>query len=153
MSQDMLRPFYAAADAVLANSGREPFGLVGLEAMAAGGLTFTGATGEEYAVDGQSAIVLDTDRPEEIVTQVLDLHANPERAEAMRRAAREEAAAFTWDRVSEILLEKIEFVARTTGALPHRNGHNGHQMEKSVQDIVFYPVGRTEGAYPQAGCS
>lgn len=37
MSQDMLRPFYAAADAVLANSGHEPFGLVGLEAMAAGG--------------------------------------------------------------------------------------------------------------------
>jgi len=37
MSQDMLCPFYAAADAVLANSGHEPFGLVGLEAMADGG--------------------------------------------------------------------------------------------------------------------
>lgn len=32
MSQELLRPFYAAADAVLANSGHEPFGLVGLEA-------------------------------------------------------------------------------------------------------------------------
>jgi len=29
---------YAAADAVLANSGKEPFGLVGLEVMAAGGI-------------------------------------------------------------------------------------------------------------------
>ncbi|HLE74338.1 MAG TPA: glycosyltransferase family 4 protein, partial [Anaerolineales bacterium] len=37
MSQTTLGLFYAAADAVLANSGHEPFGLVGLEAMAAGG--------------------------------------------------------------------------------------------------------------------
>src|SRR5205807_10074409 len=37
----------AAATAVVANSGHEPFGLVGLEAMAAGGVAFVGATGEE----------------------------------------------------------------------------------------------------------
>src|SRR5207253_1602316 len=39
----------AAATAVLANSRHEPFGLVGLEAMAAGGVAMVGATGEEYA--------------------------------------------------------------------------------------------------------
>ena len=33
-----------AATAVLANSGHEPFGLVGLEAMAAGGVAVVGAT-------------------------------------------------------------------------------------------------------------
>jgi glycosyltransferase involved in cell wall biosynthesis len=58
LPQDWLRPFYAAADAVLAISGHEPFGLAGLEAMAAGGIVFTGATGEEYALDGQAAVVL-----------------------------------------------------------------------------------------------
>lgn len=38
LPQTYLRPFYATADAVLAASGHEPFGLMGLEAMAAGGL-------------------------------------------------------------------------------------------------------------------
>ena len=97
MTREMLRPFYAGADAVLANSGHEPFGLVGLEAMAAGGVVFTGATGEEYALGGRSAVALDTEQPEEIVSQLLDLRANPWRAEAMRRAARDAAAAFTWE--------------------------------------------------------
>jgi hypothetical protein len=60
MPQTWLRPFYAAADAVMANSGHEPFGLVGLEVMAAGGIVFTGTTGEEYTLGGRSAIALDT---------------------------------------------------------------------------------------------
>lgn len=118
MSQELLRPFYTAADAVLANSGHEPFGLVGLEAMAAGGVVFTGATGEEYTLCGKCAVVLDTDSPDEIVSQVLDLKSNPTLLEAMRPAARTQAAAFTWEQVSNILLDKVRFVARTSGALP-----------------------------------
>jgi glycosyltransferase involved in cell wall biosynthesis len=70
MPQAWLRPFYAAADAVLPNSGHEPFGLVGLEVMAACGIVFTGAGGEEYTLGGRGAIALDTDRSEEIVSQV-----------------------------------------------------------------------------------
>jgi len=56
----VLFALYAAADAVLANSGKEPFGLVGLEVMAAGGLPVCGATGEEYAEPFVNAIVCDT---------------------------------------------------------------------------------------------
>ena len=52
------RTVYAAADAVLANSGHEPFGLVGLEVMSAGGLAVTGATGEDYALAYRNAIVI-----------------------------------------------------------------------------------------------
>jgi glycosyltransferase involved in cell wall biosynthesis len=136
MSQAMLRPFYVVADAVLANSGREPFGLVGLEAMAAGGLVLTGATGEEYATDGQNAVVLDTDLPQEIVAALLDLQTHPGRAKAMRQAAHETAAVFTWKRISEVLLEKIEFAAQADGALP-RNGH-GDRRPRQVRDIVVY---------------
>ena len=43
---DFSRILYRAADAVLANSRHEPFGLVGLEAMAAGGVALTGSTGK-----------------------------------------------------------------------------------------------------------
>ena len=51
-----VRLCYAGADATLANSGHEPFGLVGLEVMAAGGLAFTGSTGEDYALSFENAI-------------------------------------------------------------------------------------------------
>ena len=125
MEQAWLRPFYAAADGVLANSGHEPFGLVGLEAMAAGGLVFTGATGEEYTLGGQCAISLDTELPTEIVSQVLALKNKPQWAEPMRQAAHTRAAAFTWEQVSEILCEKVKFIAETTGALPRPSQPTG----------------------------
>jgi alpha-amylase len=137
MTQAMLRPFYAAADAVLANSGHEPFGLVGLEAMAAGGVVFTGTTGEEYAFAGQSAFTLDTHLPEEIVSGVLALREDPARAKRMRLAARQHAALFTWDVVSEALLDKIAFVARREGLL---SAGNGPVPRPSVRSVVVYTV-------------
>jgi alpha-amylase len=144
MTQAMLRSFYAAADAVLANSGHEPFGLVGLEAMAASGLVFTGATGEEYSLDGESAMVMDTDSPEEIVTQAMVLKANPERAAAMRQAAHRQAAAFTWERITDVLMDKVQFVAQSTGALPKSNGRSQPRSQPvsqlCVQDVVIYTV-------------
>ncbi|GBD07897.1 D-inositol-3-phosphate glycosyltransferase [Candidatus Thermoflexus japonica] len=139
LPQEWLRPFYAAADAVLAISGHEPFGLIGLEAMAAGGVVFTGATGEEYALDGQGAIVLDTDRPEEIVLRLLDLRAEPGRVEAIREAARRRASDFTWPRVVEILLEKVSFIARACGALPWPKPIFS-RPDGRVRDVVIYTI-------------
>ncbi len=139
LPQQFLRPLYAAADAVLACSGHEPFGLVGLEAMAAGGVVVTGATGEEYAVGGDGAVVLDTDDPEEIASQVLDLRARPDRAAALRRAATEEAARYTWDRVTDLLLEKVHYVARVTGAVPRCAGVRQPPAGR-VRDVVIYTI-------------
>jgi glycosyltransferase involved in cell wall biosynthesis len=136
LPQAFLRPFYAAADAVLANSGHEPFGLVGLEAMAARGLVFTGTTGEEYTLGGQCAIALDTEAPTEIVNQVLDIKSNQTRAAAMREAAHTRAAAFTWEQISDILLEKVKFVAQLHGAMPQRTKYDAAQ----VRDILVYTV-------------
>jgi glycosyltransferase involved in cell wall biosynthesis len=124
VSQEILRPFYASADGVLANSGHEPFGLLGLEAMAAGGLVFTGTTGEEYTLGGQCAIALDTDSPEEIVSHLLTIKADPGQDEAMRESARNRAADFTWEQVTKILLDKVQFVAQASGALPRPNGRD-----------------------------
>jgi glycosyltransferase involved in cell wall biosynthesis len=47
--------FHSAA-AVLANSHHEPFGLVGLETMAAGGVACIGYTGEDYRYRSQRSI-------------------------------------------------------------------------------------------------
>jgi glycosyltransferase involved in cell wall biosynthesis len=113
MAQEMLRPYYAAADAVLANSNHEPFGLVGLEAMAAGGVVFTGATGESYSESGEGAIALDTNDPAEIVHNLEKLFVRPDLAANLRSSAIKVAARFTWSEMVERLLDKLEFAAYT----------------------------------------
>jgi glycosyltransferase involved in cell wall biosynthesis len=115
--QDFLRTVYHASDAVLANSGREPFGLVGLETMAAGGIAFTGSTGEDYAVPFHNAIVLETSNSQEIVSYVTYLHRHPEEGERIREAARHTASLFTWEQVIENLVQRLEYQARSQGLL------------------------------------
>ena len=112
MSQSMLHVFYAAADFVLANSKHEPFGLVGLEAMAAGGVVLTGPTGETYSSDREGAIALDTEQPGELVLTVESLRDHPEYAQEIRQAAPKVAARYTWENVTGVLFEKIILAAR-----------------------------------------
>jgi glycosyltransferase involved in cell wall biosynthesis len=99
LSRAQLQCLYRASDGVLANSGIEPFGLVGLEAMACGGISFLGATGEDYATPGHDAISLQTSRPGELVGHLLYLREHPELARRLRHQARRTAALFTWDKV------------------------------------------------------
>ena len=113
--QDLLRIIYRASDAVLANSGHEPFGLVGLETMAAEGIAFTGGTGEDYAIPFQNCIVLETSDPKEIEAYMIYLLANPEESKRIRRLARHTATLFTWTSVVKTLLRKLEYQANVQG--------------------------------------
>jgi glycosyltransferase involved in cell wall biosynthesis len=106
---------YASATAVLANSGHEPFGLVGLEAMAAGGVAVVGATGEEYARPYANAVVVETDDGAEVAGALRGLVERPELGERLRRAARRDAAEFAWPRVVEGLLERLRYVCEHQG--------------------------------------
>jgi glycosyltransferase involved in cell wall biosynthesis len=99
LSRAQLQCLYRASDGVLANSGIEPFGLVGLEAMACGGISFLGATGEDYATAGHDAISLQTGNPVELIGHLLYLREHPNVAKHLRYAARKTAARFTWDTV------------------------------------------------------
>jgi len=99
LTPEMSRILFRAADAVLANSAHEPFGLVGLEAMAAGGLACTGRTGEDYAVPGWNALVLQTDQPEEFVRQFSRLRADPREAQSIRRRGIASAKQYEWGQV------------------------------------------------------
>ena len=113
---DSLLPIvYAAMDGVLANSGHEPFGLVGLEVMGVGGLAFVGSTGEEYAEPHRNAVVLDTDDPREIVVQLLRLRENPSEVRQIKRRGRETARSYIWPEVLKELLTKLEYVALARG--------------------------------------
>lgn len=111
----LLRALYRAADAVLANSGIEPFGLVGLEVMGAGGVAMTGATGEDYAIAHHNAIVLETDDPREIAHHVARLLDDPELSERLRKNGQQTAARFAWPHVIAAMLDKLEFVAQLQG--------------------------------------
>jgi glycosyltransferase involved in cell wall biosynthesis len=112
MSDESINIFYSASDAVLANSGHEPFGLVGLEVMAAGGITFVGTTGEDYAVPFLNCIALDTDDPTEISIGLDFLRKHPDIVARMRRDAQETAQSFSWKNVVEDnLLGKLRYVA------------------------------------------
>ena len=103
------RVLFCGSAAVLANSGREPFGLVGLETMAAGGVACTGATGEDYVVPGQNALVLETSDPWEFVALFRELRANPVRERALRKAGRATAVQFSWPQIiRRVLLPRLQ---------------------------------------------
>ncbi|HTY17704.1 MAG TPA: glycosyltransferase, partial [Myxococcota bacterium] len=111
---DARRVLLRGGDAVLANSGHEPFGLVGLETMAAGGLACLGATGEDYAVPGRNALVLETGDPAEFLGMFGRLRSRPEEAQAMRRAGRATARHFAWPEVVQrVLMPRIELAHPT----------------------------------------
>jgi glycosyltransferase involved in cell wall biosynthesis len=115
------RVLFRGADVVLANSAHEPFGLVGLEAMAAGGLACTGATGEDYAVPGRNAVVLETGDPGELLGWMARLRARPDEARSIRRAGRSTARLFAWPEVVErVLIPRAELaMARPGGGAPN----------------------------------
>lgn len=111
----LVASLYSACDAVLANSGHEPFGLVGLEVMAAGGLAVTGSTGEDYAEPYRNALVLETDDPIEIVSELTALKERPRLVASIRKRGHTTARDYTWEKVIGQLLLRIDFAAARQG--------------------------------------
>jgi glycosyltransferase involved in cell wall biosynthesis len=111
ISDDLLALQYAASDAVIANSGHEPFGLVGLEVMAAGGLAMVGSTGEDYAQAFRNALVLETDDPVEIVTLLRLIKEKADLAASIRKRGRTTARDYSWEKVIDQLLLRIDLAA------------------------------------------
>ncbi|MBI2908816.1 MAG: GAF domain-containing protein [Chloroflexi bacterium] len=120
--QSFLRIMYRASDAVLANSLHEPFGLVGLEAMAAAAVPVLGGTGEDYAIPFRNCFITETGDPEDIAAHVMYLHDHPEKRAQMRRSARRMARAFTWEAVARQLVSRLENQARAQGVLTAHGG-------------------------------
>lgn len=99
LTPDARRVLFRGAAAVLANSGHEPFGLVGLEAMGAGGLACTGSTGEDYAVPGWNALVLQSNDPHEFVNLFRRLQADPAEERAVRQRGKSTAQQYAWTHI------------------------------------------------------
>jgi hypothetical protein len=86
--------------------------------MAAEGITFTGGTGEDYAIPLHNSIVLETSDPKEIEFYMMWLEEYPGEKERIRQAARQTAQQFTWEEVVRSLVRKLEYQARIQGLLP-----------------------------------
>jgi glycosyltransferase involved in cell wall biosynthesis len=108
--EPMLGPIYGSADAVLANSGHEPFGLVGLEVMASQGIPVCGSTGEDYARPFENAIVCDTDDPHELAAYLLQLFKDSSLAARIHKRAAKTAQHYTWRAVFELLNTKLAYL-------------------------------------------
>jgi len=113
LPEPTLAALYAASDAVLANSGKEPFGLVGLEVMAAGGIPVCGSTGEEYAEPFHNAIVCDTNDGRELAEYLRASFGDEVRADRMRVAGYATANRYLWQSVLETLASKIAYAERS----------------------------------------
>lgn len=139
MTDELISLFYSGADAVLANSGHEPFGLVGLEVMAAGGIAFVGTTGEDYAVPFLNCVAVDTDDPTEITIGLDFLRKHPDVVERMRRDAQETAESFSWANVvQDSLLGKLQYVAMRQVVTPP-----GHSQAADMPPAAAAPEAST----------
>jgi glycosyltransferase involved in cell wall biosynthesis len=106
----LLFTLYGAVDAVLANSGKEPFGLVGLEVMASGGVAVCGSTGEDYAAAFENAIVCDTGDPRELASYLERLWSDRGMRERIVERARATARTYTWPNVLDVLDAKVGYM-------------------------------------------
>jgi glycosyltransferase involved in cell wall biosynthesis len=108
---------FAGADAVLANSSHEPFGLVGLETMAVKGVACIGNTGEDYAIPGYNAIVMESDDPREFIRLYAALKASPLKERALKNAARRTAQQYAWMKIiRRVLLPKFSALTGDSSA-------------------------------------
>jgi glycosyltransferase involved in cell wall biosynthesis/ribosome-associated translation inhibitor RaiA len=115
LNADARRLLLQGSTAVLANSEHEPFGLVGLETMAVGGLACTGCSGEDYAIPGYNALVLETDDPQEFIGLYNQLRTNPSQERAMRRAGCVTAKLYTWSHIIQrILVPRLQLTTAGT---------------------------------------
>jgi glycosyltransferase involved in cell wall biosynthesis len=112
LPESTLHALYVAADAVLANSGKEPFGLVGLEVMAVGGVAVCGSTGEDYAEPFVNGLVCDSDDGRELAEYLKATFAGERRADRLRQAGYATANRYVWPTVLETLEHKLAYVAR-----------------------------------------
>jgi phosphatidylinositol alpha-1,6-mannosyltransferase len=116
VSDEDLPALYALADVFVMPSRDLPgepiegFGLVYLEANLCGTPAIGGRTGgtADAILDGETGLLVDPEKPEEIAAALLRLLLDPDLARRMAEAgARRATASFIWDRVAERCLRSL----------------------------------------------
>jgi glycosyltransferase involved in cell wall biosynthesis len=104
-----LAQLYSSAYIVFMNSWFESFPLPPLEAMACGTAVVTTRLGtEDYAYDGENALVIPPKQPEALAEAVIKLIDEPAVAGRLARNGIETAREFTWNKAADRLEEIIQ---------------------------------------------
>jgi len=118
---ERLAALYALADVCAVPSMTETFGLVALEAQAAGTPVVASAVGGlvDTVADGQSGRLVDGRDPDDFATALAEVLGDEGLRRRLGEAARERAAGFTWSLAAERLLHLYDCVeeALPEGAL------------------------------------
>jgi D-inositol-3-phosphate glycosyltransferase len=116
-----LRELYAAATAVLMPSDYESFGMVALEAMAAGAPVIASEVGGlAYLVKNEeTGFLVPSREPVELASRMMEIMENPALQDRMSKAAALAAARYTWDHIAD-QLETVFENAIAAGALNPR---------------------------------
>ena len=117
VSDDRMATLMKRSLAVLFPSWNEDFGIIPLEAMAAGApvLAIDRGGPRETIQNDVTGWLIEAD-PERFARRMLDIEAAPKSLEPMRRAASERAASFSWDHFAQRVDAVMEQVA--TGEPP-----------------------------------
>ena len=104
-----------AADLVLVPSRSETFGLIALEAQACGTPVVAARVPGLEVVVGEGGVLVDGHEPDDHVRAILDLLADPDRMTALRVAGQAAAAASSWERTVDRLLDAYAAVRHARG--------------------------------------
>jgi D-inositol-3-phosphate glycosyltransferase len=115
VAQSVLADWYAAATLVCVPSYNESFGLVAVEAQAAGTPVVAAAVGGLTTVvrDGVSGLLVDGHDPEDYARAMERIATSPGLHAALSRGALVHAAQFGWERTADRTLEVYRAAARS----------------------------------------
>jgi D-inositol-3-phosphate glycosyltransferase len=118
---DRLAEHYRAADVAVVPSHNESFGLVALEAQACGTPVVAAAVGglSTAVRDGSSGVLVSGRDPADYAAAVRSVLA---RRELLSAGARRHAAAFSWDRTAESLVDAYTAAAAEMAGASRRRG-------------------------------
>lgn len=118
VSHEILRAIYIEVDLFLYPSRLEGFGLPVLEAFASGVPVVTSSTTSLPEVAGESAALVDPEKPEDIARVVESLYNKPAARQVLVKKGLARAKQFTWDRTARLTLPVYGRMGRRLGKDP-----------------------------------
>jgi glycosyltransferase involved in cell wall biosynthesis len=138
VTQKRLETLYARSSLCVYTPVREPFGIVPLEAAAAGRpVVATAGGGYGEILDDSCALFVPAD-PAEIARGIQTVFEDPALARRMGEAGRGVAARYTWDRTAASLLDLFRETTRDDGIKKKARGH----MRLGAHYYPWYRAGK-----------